>query len=177
MKLIRSIYSDYINPALIDYFYVGEASFKGEEGYTVEAGKGDSSIPLYFTDSRDVAEAYLLWLDGELGGGVNQWDFEELDEKWNTRAEESKSEPSTTAPDSVNHPSHYETNGIECIDAMIAAQGADAVQDFCVCNAFKYIWRHKHKNGAEDIKKPFGISTNGWSSKGGTRLEMRGFDK
>lgn len=73
-------------------------------------------------------------------------------EKWNTRAE-SKAEPSTTAPDSVNHPSHYETNGIECIDAMTAAQGVDSVQDFCICNAFKYIWRHKHKNGAEDIKK------------------------
>jgi hypothetical protein len=53
----------------------------------------------------------------------------------------------------VNHPSHYETNGIECIDAMKAAQGVDAVRDFCICNAFKYIWRHKHKNGAEDIKK------------------------
>lgn len=72
--------------------------------------------------------------------------------RWNTRAE-SKAEPSTTAPDSVNHPSHYETNGIECIDAMTAAQGVSAVQDFCICNAFKYIWRHKHKNGAEDIKK------------------------
>lgn len=70
-------------------------------------------------------------------------------ELWNTRAEE----PSTSATDSVNHPSHYETNGIECIDAMIAAQGVSAVQDFCICNAFKYIWRHKHKNGAEDIKK------------------------
>lgn len=67
--------------------------------------------------------------------------------------EESKAEPNTTAPDNVNHPSHYETNGIECIDAMKAAQGADAVQDFCICNAFKYVWRHKHKNGAEDIKK------------------------
>ena len=59
----------------------------------------------------------------------------------------------TTETDNVNHPSHYETNGIECIDAMTAAQGMDAVQDFCICNAFKYVWRHKHKNGAEDIKK------------------------
>jgi hypothetical protein len=72
--------------------------------------------------------------------------------KWNTRAE-SKAEPSAAEPDNVNHPSHYETNGIECIDAMKATQGVSAVQDFCICNAFKYIWRHKHKNGAEDIKK------------------------
>lgn len=74
-------------------------------------------------------------------------------EAWNIRAENLKAVPPATAPDSVNHPSHYETNGIECIDAMTAAQGVDAVQDFCICNAFKYIWRHKHKNGAEDIKK------------------------
>jgi hypothetical protein len=69
------------------------------------------------------------------------------------KKEESKAEPSTTAPDGVNHPSHYETNGIECIDAMKATQGVDAVRDFCICNAFKYIWRHRRKNGAEDIKK------------------------
>ena len=24
---------------------------------------------------------------------------------------------------------------------------------FCLCNAFKYLWRYKNKNGAEDIKK------------------------
>lgn len=86
---------------------------------------------------------------------------------WNTRAE-SKAEPSTTAPDNVNHPSHYETNGIECIVAMEAAQGVDAVQDFCVCSAFKYIWRHKHKNGAEDIKKAVWY-LNKWLELGGRR--------
>lgn len=25
--------------------------------------------------------------------------------------------------------------------------------DFCLCNAFKYIWRHSRKNGVEDIRK------------------------
>lgn len=66
---------------------------------------------------------------------------------------EPKEEPKAAAPDNVNHPSHYETNGVECIVAMEAAQGVGAVQNFCICNAFKYIWRHKHKNGAEDIRK------------------------
>lgn len=55
--------------------------------------------------------------------------------------------------DPVNHPSHYETNGIECFDAMRASLGDEAVKSFCVCNAFKYIWRYKHKNGLEDLKK------------------------
>lgn len=55
--------------------------------------------------------------------------------------------------DNVNHPSHYENGKVECIDAMIETQGAGAVQSFCICNAFKYIWRHKNKNHLEDVKK------------------------
>lgn len=84
-------------------------------------------------------------------------------------AEESKAEPSTTASDNVNHPSHYETSGIECIVAMEAAQGADAVKDFCICNAFKYIWRHKRKNGAEDIKKAVWYLTKWLELEGGNK--------
>lgn len=55
--------------------------------------------------------------------------------------------------DVVSHPAHYTQGGIECIDAMVAAFGKEAVANFCMCNAFKYIWRSKHKNGAEDIEK------------------------
>lgn len=55
--------------------------------------------------------------------------------------------------DPVNRPAHYTSGGIECIDAMQAAFGAEAVKDFCLCNAFKYLWRHRNKNGVEDLKK------------------------
>ena len=56
--------------------------------------------------------------------------------------------------DNVNHPSHYETNGIECIDAMVASQGTECVMNYCLCNAFKYIWRCQHKGKrVEDIQK------------------------
>lgn len=55
--------------------------------------------------------------------------------------------------DNVNHPSHYETGKFECIDVMVETQGAKATKDFCVCNALKYIYRHKRKNGLEDIQK------------------------
>ena len=55
--------------------------------------------------------------------------------------------------DIVNHPGHYETGKFECIEVMQEALGVDAVKDFCICNAFKYIYRHKRKNGLEDIKK------------------------
>lgn len=55
--------------------------------------------------------------------------------------------------DVVNHPSHYETGKFECIDVMQEVFGVDAVKDFCMCNAFKYIYRTKRKNGLEDVKK------------------------
>lgn len=55
--------------------------------------------------------------------------------------------------ENVDHPSHYNSGKIECIDAMESAFGIEWVQHFCVCNAFKYIWRFLHKNGAEDVDK------------------------
>lgn len=55
--------------------------------------------------------------------------------------------------DNVNHPSHYETGKFECIDVMIETQGVEAVKSFCICNAFKYLYRHCKKNGLEDVNK------------------------
>lgn len=55
--------------------------------------------------------------------------------------------------DNVNNPEHYASGGIECIDAMIAAYGKEAVMHFCQCNAFKYQFRFVKKNGIEDLKK------------------------
>lgn len=55
--------------------------------------------------------------------------------------------------DNVNHPSHYETGKFECFDVMREALGDNVIKDFCIANSFKYIYRHKRKNGVEDIKK------------------------
>lgn len=57
----------------------------------------------------------------------------------------------------VNNPVHYQSMvkdlKIECIDAMRAAFGDEEVSCFCICNAFKYVWRHQSKNGRQDIEK------------------------
>lgn len=58
-----------------------------------------------------------------------------------------------TKNDNVNHPSHYETGKFECIEVMLETQGVEAVKNFCICNAFKYLYRHGRKNGLEDVKK------------------------
>lgn len=56
--------------------------------------------------------------------------------------------------DNVNHPSHYNQGGIECIDAIEASTaGLEGIEAFCTGNALKYLWRWKHKNGVEDLKK------------------------
>ena len=56
--------------------------------------------------------------------------------------------------DNVNHPKHYaDTCSLECIESMLVAFGAENVYAFCICNAYKYLWRYKNKNGAEDLNK------------------------
>lgn len=48
--------------------------------------------------------------------------------------------------DNVNHPNHYTQQPHECI-------WFTEKLGFCMGNAFKYVWRHSHKNGVEDLKK------------------------
>lgn len=54
----------------------------------------------------------------------------------------------------IDHPAHY-AGEIECIDAMLETMGRDDVRAFCLCNAFKYLWRckKKHETPEEDIEK------------------------
>lgn len=57
-------------------------------------------------------------------------------------------------PEMVAHPAHYTYGGAECIDVLFDLLGAQGAQDYCVGNAFKYLWRHKHKGRAvQDLKK------------------------
>ena len=59
----------------------------------------------------------------------------------------------TNKQDKIN-PAHYkERTSIECIDAMRIAFGDMDVAIYCIINAYKYLWRHKHKNKLEDLKK------------------------
>lgn len=53
----------------------------------------------------------------------------------------------------INHPDRYASGNFECIDVMIDVFGKESVQQFCILNAFKYIWRAEKKNGVKDIKK------------------------
>ena len=55
--------------------------------------------------------------------------------------------------DAVNHPSHYNTSGIECLDAIQAATG-DGYQYYLQGNIIKYLWRYRYKGKpVEDLQK------------------------
>lgn len=48
--------------------------------------------------------------------------------------------------DNVNHPSHYEAGPFECIELI-------RLYPFAGGNAIKYVFRHRAKNGVEDLEK------------------------
>jgi len=54
--------------------------------------------------------------------------------------------------DNVNRPSHYTDGEIECIDALRSMLGED-FGAFCQGTIVQYLWRYKHKNGVEDLRK------------------------
>ena len=56
--------------------------------------------------------------------------------------------------DMVNHPSHYNQNGIECFEVIRAALGTDGLRQFMLGNSIKYLFRCEHKGQyIEDLKK------------------------
>lgn len=55
--------------------------------------------------------------------------------------------------DMVNRPPHYATGKFECFDVMEEVYGVEYIKAFCICNAFKYLYRTNRKGGVEDIKK------------------------
>ena len=56
--------------------------------------------------------------------------------------------------DTVNHPMHYTSGRVECIEAIRSSMTADGFCDYCKGNIIKYnIWRWRDKGGVEDLKK------------------------
>ena len=48
----------------------------------------------------------------------------------------------------INHPSHYSQNGRrECIEEMRVVFGDEAVREWCILTAYKYMYRAGNKSG------------------------------
>ena len=55
--------------------------------------------------------------------------------------------------DPVNHPAHYASGSIECIDAIESSMTPEEFRGYLKGCLMKYIWRYQHKGGMEDLKK------------------------
>lgn len=54
--------------------------------------------------------------------------------------------------DMVNHPPHYTYGQVEVID-VIEDVCEDGFDGYLLGNVMKYVMRHRHKNGVEDLRK------------------------
>lgn len=62
--------------------------------------------------------------------------------------------PRAKARDEVNHPAHYTSGSVECIDALAAALGTEGFRGYCRGNIIKYLWRLGAKGDpATDARK------------------------
>ena len=59
----------------------------------------------------------------------------------------------TPEMDIVENPNHYNIGGFNATEVMSAVFGVDKTRDFFLLSAFKYLFRHQHKNREEDILK------------------------
>lgn len=56
--------------------------------------------------------------------------------------------------DSVNHPRHYTSGAVECIDAIESAVAClHGMEALLTGQIIKYVWRWKQKGGVEDLRK------------------------
>jgi len=53
----------------------------------------------------------------------------------------------------VNGPQHYNSGGIECIDAIEAMLSKGEFIGYLRGNSFKYRWRYTYKDGVQDLMK------------------------
>ena len=73
----------------------------------------------------------------------------DFNNSWDTAQEESDTES-----DVVNSPSHYNSGGIECIDAIEESMTDEGFKAYCKGNVQKYLWRYEMKGKPlEDLKK------------------------
>jgi hypothetical protein len=69
------------------------------------------------------------------------------------RHEEFMKQMAKAEDDNVNNPSHYNSAGVECIQAIEAALSPEELRGYYKGNILKYTWREQYKNKDEDLKK------------------------
>lgn len=133
--------------------FVREYAGKGTEvqfNYAIDDAKEVSYVIVDRKENTEVRSKILKYI--EINNKLRDENEELKYQLSDIQATKEVVEEKLNTRDNVNHPSHY-TGRYECIDVMQDVFGDEATNDFCLCNAFKYIWRARKKNGLEDVKK------------------------
>lgn len=127
-------------------------------------GKENSKIRLRMRGTvKDLSTSILgcigIEFDDNIDGNDGRWGGKNgycwyVPQKCLGKIEETKGEKMNTDKEMVNHPSHYTSGKVECIDAIESATGdLTGIEAVCTANIIKYVWRWKLKNGIEDLEK------------------------
>lgn len=73
-------------------------------------------------------------------------------ENW-TSINELKFEKIEEFKDNVYEPNHYSYGKYECINVIKDIMSKEEFKGYLRGNVIKYVWRYRHKNGLEDLKK------------------------
>ena len=121
----------------------------------IDAGRSDATeTESWFEPVEEVSDCPggicpVPWATHPKGGDPKEEEEQTYQEKtWSTYIEKHKE-----IVDNVNHPSHYNDGGLECIEAIEAQLTPEEYRGYLKGNVAKYVWREKHKGGIESLKK------------------------
>ena len=77
-------------------------------------------------------------------------DRQRVKNKWSRWCVTNDADAKQATPDPVNNPSHYNTGGVEAIQAIEASMSTEAFQGYLKGNCMKYIWRMSYKGKAKE---------------------------
>lgn len=124
----------------LNFFEENGKIFTEEIYYDAEEGIGEAiyynGVWAEIIDIPKVGDSFK-WEEMEVGGNGEMF----------------KEQCDISKPKDPVNPSHYISNGMECIDAIRHALSPEEFRGFLRGNIIKYNWRCMQKNGVEDLKK------------------------
>ena len=115
----------------------------------IEIASIDEQMKVYLNAAQE--ELNTAWWDQHIENLENLERRELAD--FNNSRDTVQEEPDTES-DVVNSPSHYNSGGIECIDAIAESMTEEGFKAYCKGNVQKYLWRYEMKGKPlEDLKK------------------------
>lgn len=141
---------------------VGRTSGDEQLGSCTPTGTGEGDEASWIFSPVTEEEEKVMEFVNDCPGGicpvpwaVDTSDDDAFDDALSSKFQEDKIQeymrPRIT--DEVNHPDHYTTGSIECIEAIEAQLTEEEFRGYLKGNVAKYMWRERHKGGTQSLEK------------------------